>query len=335
MSVFICATIYFSIVLLLFPSPIAADYWIREMIVIKHDIASKYKNKNKIIVMSGSSTLFSIDTNMLTKELNLPSINYGLMVGLPIETIFNEIKKVVKTGDIIILPLEPDYYCKEENNGFREFEIRNAIAWNYEYWNQLNIIEKISSVIFMNARFPIEVLKSKWSQIVNPEILKQRLEALDDGLILKKFNDESKKIDENIYSIYNVDSLGNIRNTNDSTYQGSPRRADVDIKICEKTYNRLLKFTTEMKDNGVRIYFAHTPYVKLDDLDYKKIKDTGEEFNKKISVIAPMLDNKEELLFPLSSFLNTELHLNSIGRKDRTQNLIKSLNIKINDIKLN
>lgn len=317
--------LYFSPIFLLTPSPIIAEYWIREMMVIKKNIALNHKNKNKIIVLSGSNTLFSIDTNMISNAFNMPAINYGLMGGLPLETLFNEMIDVAQRGDIIILPLEPDSYCKEEIEGYREFEIRNAIAWNYPYWNKLNIFEKILSIRYMNPKFPLEIVEAEITKRFNPASIEPRLNALDDDLILKKFYDPDKNIDAQLYSIYNVDNLGNIANTNDNIYRGLPRRAEIDIKVCTKSLNKLISFNKLMEKRGVQIYFANTPFVQLDDLDYKKIEVSDSKFNKILSDIAPVLDERMDLIFPLPLFLNTELHLNSEGRTIRTNSLIKSL----------
>jgi hypothetical protein len=326
--------LYFLPVFLLFPSPISAEYWIREMMVIKKSIASTYKGKIKIIVLSGSSALFSIDTNAMSQELGMPVINYGLMGGLPLETLFNEMFEVAERGDILILPLEPDAYCKEEIEGYREFEIRNAIAWNYGFWKGLSLRDKLLSLRFVSSKFPLEIVEARFTQIFKPTSITARLNALNDDLILQVFNDPKKDINVNLYSIYNVDSLGNIKNTADSSYKGSPRRADLEIKICDKSLKKIIAFKKIMDKSGVQIYFANAPFVELDDLSLKSIMMADNKFKKTLSNVAPVLDSRSDLLFPISSFLNTELHLNSIGRAARTNMLIESMqknNVTKND----
>ena len=46
---------------MLIDAPIAAEYWIAELITVKRELAKEYAGKNKIIVAGGSSTLFSVN----------------------------------------------------------------------------------------------------------------------------------------------------------------------------------------------------------------------------------------------------------------------------------
>ena len=316
---------YFSPIFLLSPAPVSAEYWIREMIVIKRNIAQAYKGKNKIFVLAGSNALFNIDTRTLASEFNLPAINYGLMGALPLETLFSEIFEVAESGDIVILPLEPDSYCKEKIEGYREFEIRNAIAWNYHYWKELSYLERILAVRFVSSKFPIEIIAARFEQAFDPKSIAPRLNALNDDFILNKFNDPKKNIDVNLYSIYNVDSLGNIKNTNDSLYSGTPRRADTEINICTTSLNKIIVFKDLMIQRGIKIYFANTPFVRLADLNYEHIAIFDSKFRQILSNIAPVLDSRLDLIFPLPLFLNTELHLNSTGSEFRTKLLIEAM----------
>ena len=325
LGIMAAALVYFSPIFLLAPSPILGEYWTREMIVIKRDISRQIGSKNKLIIASGSSTLFSIDTNILTKEFNIPAVNFGLVVSLPIETLFYEIDRASNGGDIVILPLEPDFYCKEEIDGYREWEIRNGIAWNRAYWDGLGLLEKLSFIKYISPTFPMDVVKAKYAQWADPASIAPRLNALNDDFVLAKFNSPQPP-DENIYSIYNMDRLGNIKNTDESLYTGPPRRADLEIRICDSTFSKLKEFVARMTAKDVRVYFANTPFVSIEGLDHDKINLTSDAFDKKLSTIAPVIDSKSELIFSRNLFLNTELHLNATGRSIRTRRLIDAMN---------
>ena len=268
---------------------------------------------------------------MLSTVFNIPVINYGLMGGLPLETLFNEMINVVEEDDILILSFEPDAYCKEEIEGYREFEIRNAFAWNYPYWRSLSLLDKVLSLRFMSSKFPIEIVDARIAKKFSPISIEQRLAALDDDFILARFHDPKKNISDNLYSIYNVDALGNIKNTDHQLYTGTPRRADIDIKICTGSLKKIRDFKKIIEQKNAKIYFANTPFVKLEDLNYSNIEKVDIDFRQILSEIAPVLDARADLIFPVSSFLNTELHLNSIGRAARTKLLVESM--KKNGIK--
>src|ERR1035437_6583536 len=55
--------LYFSVCLFL-PAPISAEYWVRELIGIKRILANSIVSP-RIIILGGSSTLFSIDARQI------------------------------------------------------------------------------------------------------------------------------------------------------------------------------------------------------------------------------------------------------------------------------
>lgn len=323
-SFFISAILYCSLVFFLYPAPIVAEYWIREMMVIKRTLALPFVGQNKIIIAAGSNALFSIDTNMIAQVFKRPALNFGLTAGLPLTSILREVDKVTEKGDIVILPLEPDYYCRENDKYYQEWQYRNAVAWYTDLWQAMSIREHLAALSYIDPLFPIEMLKARIAEVIKPSSISQRLNALDDQAILKKYT-QPKDVSEPIYSIYNIDSLGNIKNTADSSYSGTPRQADAPIRICVNTTNTLRDFVQKMKQKGVTIYVAHTPYVETEGLDRRAVQKASDEFNEALSTFVVVLDSKADLIFKRSLFLDSDMHLNTVGREQRTKILIKDL----------
>ena len=244
------AIFYYSLIFALFPTPVAAEYWVRELLVFKRDIAKNLAGQPKIIVASGSSTLFNVDTNILSAALKRPTINLGLMGGLPLDTILEEINTVSGPGDLVIMALEPDYYCREANPGYDPWQIRNAIAWNHR------------------------------------------------------------------------DGLGNVKSVHESSYTGPPQRADEDTKICTQTLKQLTDFAGALKSRNINIVFANTPYMTFDGLDPIKVTDSSRRFSAALKHIAPVIDDRNELIFSRDQFFDSVMHLNASGRELRTQRLL-------------
>jgi len=319
------ALIYVSPIFLLFPAPITAEYWVREMLVMKRHIAMELGNQKKIVIAGGSSVLFGIDSNEVSRALKLPALNFGLMAGLPLDTVFREIKGVVNNGDILVLALEPDYYCREADRGYDEWQIRNAMAWDYQYWQQMPLLEKVASLRFIRPLFPIEVITARIDLWTEAPILKARLAALDDDLIIKKYTNPEPQTN-NLYSIDNIDNRGNLRNSDESSYNGDPpSKADQEIRICDGTFKKLGDFVADLRSRQVAIFFMNPPYMQLDNLDYAKINATDDAFIKKLNPLGPVLDRKSEILLPRNNFLNSDMHLNNKGRAFRTRLLIERL----------
>src|SRR5689334_412801 len=71
--------------LALAPAPIAAEYWVRQAMVVKADISHRHDSGRKALVVGGSSALFSIDTRALTAEFGVPFVNLATHARLPLE----------------------------------------------------------------------------------------------------------------------------------------------------------------------------------------------------------------------------------------------------------
>lgn len=316
---------YYSIIFVLFPTPVAAEYWVREMLVLKRNLAQNLAGQPKIIVASGSSTLFNVDTNVLSNALHRPTINLGLMGGLPIETIFNEVNTVSVPGDLVIMALEPDYYCRETNPGYDPWQSRNAIAWNYTFWQNKSFFEKIAAIPALGSEFPLEMIQARLEAIFKPEILTPRLNALNDAKILDKYLNPPAASPESIYSIYNMDRLGNVKTVGESNYAGPPIRADEDIRICPQTLEKLTRFVEGLKSRKIKVVFANTPYIAFDELDLQKVDQSAKQFSTALEPLGPVIDRRSELVFPRDHFLDAVLHLNLKGRERRTQRLLTDI----------
>jgi hypothetical protein len=306
------------------PTPVAAEYWVQEMLTIKQDIAKKHSHERKIVIASGSSTLFSIDTSYLSKELGMPVINYGLMGGMALDKILSETSAITNRHDIVILALEPDYYCREENKGFDEWLLRNAIAWDHNYWNELSLSERLLAIRTLGLRFPLEMLQAQFDLHYRPEVIEPRLTALNSESVLRRFSTAQVNAD-NLYSVYTMDSLGNIKNTNENSFTGEGNRADQAFKICKNTLGKLEGFVTQQKTKGVAVYFIHTPFVNRLDLDSNLIDTVSQAFSDTLSPVAQVLDDIKDVIFDRTLFLNSALHLNALGREARSNKLLVRL----------
>lgn len=329
LTTFVCTFLfaliaYISLIPALGPTPVAAEYWVQELLVIKRDIIRTYADDRKIIIASGSSTLFSIDARLLSEQLGLPVINFGMMGGMPLERILEETDAASSKNDIVVLPLEPDYYCREEITGFKEWELRNAVAWDHVYWSRLSLYDRLTAIRYLGFKFPLEMLIARFDTVFRPAITEPRLFSLGATAVLDKFA-KPPPLADNLYSVYSMSPFGDIRNTSESDYTGESRRADQPIKICAHTLERLKTFTSQQKAKGVSVFFANTPYVAIDDLEPAAVDNASKQFSMVLSALAPVLDDRSALIFNRELFLNSALHLNANGRELRTRQLLEKL----------
>lgn len=66
----------------------------------------------RMIVMSGSSVAFGVDSDLLSRELEIPVVNAGLHFQLGSHFLMQQLKNTVRKGDIVLISME--YVMKSE-----------------------------------------------------------------------------------------------------------------------------------------------------------------------------------------------------------------------------
>ena len=119
-----------------------ADY-INYLIEQKNAKAQEFDEKygNKIVFFSGSNTLYGINSKYMHQKSNLPIINYGISMGLE-HYIFDEVKKILKSGDIVIMPLEFSLYRKN-NLSVSPQLAEYLITYGKDYVQKLSPMQKL------------------------------------------------------------------------------------------------------------------------------------------------------------------------------------------------
>jgi hypothetical protein len=303
------------------PAPIAAEYWVREMIVVKHSIARRYQGRPKIIVASGSSSLFGVDTRQLGREVGVPAINFGLHAALPLSKILAETSLVAERGDAVILALEPHYYCGE---GVTEWQARNTIAWDHEKWNSWSTLERIEAIGALSPTAMVEIVAARLGDPKSSRSLARRVAALDDEKILSKFGAAGVP-DRFGYSAYHLDNLGNMLQIGGAEFRDRARSVEAETRICSGSLATLETFVRQMEGRGVAVRFANSPFVSNGEYSKKRVGKVSQKFSDAIGQIAPVLDSREDVMFPREYFFNTDSHLNDQGRKLRTQRLVRAI----------
>lgn len=309
-------------VALMTPAAIRAEYWVGELMVVKREIVRSYHGQRKILFVSGSSSMFDIDTLALTRNLGLPVLNLGLHMSLPLSEILSMGSDAAESGDVVILPLKPHYFCE---GGLTTWQIRNQIAWDRDRWIALGPLDKLKAAGKAGPMLPLEIALARTEQAFAPESLSKRLRALDARETVTRFH-ASLPPRSFSYSAYNVDALGNMLGTESTgPFRGVAQSASATSGLCRSSRALLKQFTIQLQARGVRVFFAGTPYVEDGRVDAAVIDAADEGLASQLTDIAPVLERRTSLVFDRRFFLDTDLHLNAEGRVKRTRLLLKAL----------
>ena len=306
---------------MLIDAPVPAEYWVGEMLIIKKELIKKHAGKNKIIFAGGSSILFGIDAGYVSKQIGLPVINFGLHAGLRPKKILKEVSTIVERGDVLILAFEPPYYdCNEK---LTAWQVNNIIGWDHNTWRDMSYLEKIDFVSSVSFATFTSMLQAAFQRRYYPSKVSERLATLDRATVLSRFH--SRNIPNSFrYSAYQLDDFGGMQRTEGSRYSGKVVDIRKPTHICGSTKSYLIAFVNTMKKKGVRVYFANTPYIASEtNIDVQQQSESG--FLGELASVGCMLDQRQDLIFDRKYFFDTSYHLNSEGRRLRTNHIIKAI----------
>lgn len=137
-------------------APVKAEWWLKEAVVKKTKLLEKIDAPERIIIISGSNSLFGFDSTVIEKGTGIPTFNFGLHASLDISYLEKIAKKITKQGDIIIAPLEYSFYLRE--NRYSDWFINNMLGWGSDYISDLSFIDKLKFFSHTEAKRVFEGL---------------------------------------------------------------------------------------------------------------------------------------------------------------------------------
>lgn len=323
------ATSYLAVhflVCLFFASPIPAEYWVRELILIKRMLANSI-SAPRIIFLGGSNVLFSIDARQVEETTGVRSVNMGLHAALRLDFVLTVGKDVARPGDILVLALEHNYFsCNREP--WNDWELRNALAWNRSYFDSLPLVTRIGAVFSGGSpKLLFDIITNKLGSIITPKAYADRVATLAPiETIWERYRSGKLRSRNFAYSAYNVDDRGDMQNNIGTEFFSDPGIPTIEpSNICPYALSILASFVARMKEDGVRVFIAHTPYL-IEGAPEAGWQEAENKFSRDIgSIGATILDRREELFLPRGYFFNSSYHLNQIGRRERTKIMIADL----------
>jgi len=319
------------VILFTIRTPIPAEYWVREFIVVKQYQAAAMPSP-KLIFAGGSFTLFGIDAVEVQRSLGLPAINLGLHAGMRLEDHLAEVSLAAKPGDVVVLSLEPAYY-NYYTYRWNGWDLRNAIAWDHASLDSLPFGRRLQLFVeSSDISISLDLVETGIIEHFFPTSLRRRQEALGpDQAIIARYLAEQGKSPVFVFDISNLDSNGDMLNTEGTTIalEGKKTSPMEPASISPYAESVLVPFLEEMKNRQVRVFFDYTPYM-LSLKPGEEWKESEVAFSGEIRRIGgELLEQRDAFFYPNSLFFNSYLHLNAQGREKRTQTLIEALRHKL------
>lgn len=290
--------------------------WIRNSLLKKHENADI--EQNKLIITGGSSTLFGMRTKDISEELNIPVYNLAIHAGLGLEFILDDAKEVLKSGDVVILPLEYNHFYSTGGKA------KLALDYNAAFGNEKPGLIDIDSMKLVFEEKPYDNTKKIAKSLIKNDV--QELVENPNGYNSQNLNDHG-------------DQTNHFGQQELSLAKVVP--VDIPKEFKETSGLKLIKeFNNWCKENSINLFvtFPNTMYFKeYEENDYKEYFYYLNEYflDHNISTIGKPSD----FLFDKKYFYDTGYHLNEEGMTIRTSefiSLIKGLSeIKILQLQSN
>lgn len=275
----------------------------------KESYASQVKG-NKIVFLSGSNTLFGIRSKDVEDYFGIPSVNLAVHYGLQIDYMLNRARRVLRSGDLVILPLEYSHYTYDGSYSIiQSFYIR---TYDREYFKSLPLLKQLKHLINTT---PLDFAKS-----VNEQL---------------SFEGKEPPLGSGVYNSRTLNKNG------DETYGEDPRYDRLDRAqpfaiptVLEETYGmqKIKEFSLWCAENGIEMYITWPNTMCFDAYE----EDAYEKFFK--FIIGYLSENKvkyigdyRQFFFQKEYFYDGPYHLNQQAITIRTKMLI---DIMENDLAL-
>jgi len=292
------AIAFISAVIYQMGAPVPSSRWIYELNQLKMGYLTSIQTP-KLILVSGSNTLYGISCQTLEEKLKRPCVNTALTQELGLDYILDHARQIAQPKDTILMPLEYQLYITHGTPS--ELLLDYVIAYQPNYLESLNSLQKIRLIMG-----------------VSPQRLFQGILAKGQSLSSLTSSYQSRITPQG-------DSLDNLKitNKNDQIIKGFKPFNLQEYQISNYAREQLSRFIVWCRENQVNLIVTWPSTVNFSeyqDPNTQKFFNSIAMFYRQEQV--PILGTPENFMYDKLLFYNSVYHLNDQGRQKRTKKII-------------
>lgn len=290
------------------------EYWVKQVYLCKHEIARRLEEVStpRIIIISGSNSMFGINNKTLEELTGCPVINMATHAGLPLEYLMFEANKHIRKGDIVVLPLEYNYYWREPNE---KWQIDNLFAWGKDFLRNAHWGEKISYIWRVPTSFFI-------NEVTKPHLSKNEKALTDNWCKFLNYPYSRIRFSQfGVYGLGRMKSDGTVVSGNQNLFT-----KDIDYRLDYRSENleKIAYYKKMVEGKGAT--FVLTYPVMMDNSLFKtrspQIQEQLKRFIEALRYHGLFLScSFESAVFSRKDMHDSEYHLTSQGADIRTRRL--------------
>lgn len=256
----------------------------------------------RLILMSGSSMAFGVDSDLLSKELEIPVVNASLHFMLGSRFMMDELKATIKKGDIVLITLE--YIVTSEGESEEKLVVSDFYPPAKDWIHFTSFLEEIGAYTLHRLTDFKLLIGEIWSGT--------RQKPID-------INDNTSVFFRKCFA-KNGDLIGHLNNIQPKF---EVPEISVDVEFSEQIQD-LNDFEAFAKQKGVKVFFTFPCYVES---GYEKnilvINKIKQQFNNNLNFT--ILGSPENSVMDDVFFYDSVFHPNAQGRKIFSSRLIQLL----------
>ncbi|MEO1791828.1 MAG: hypothetical protein AAFR25_06355 [Cyanobacteria bacterium J06629_19] len=269
-------------------------YWLKRLYQNKVAIAAE-TTEPKLIVTGGSGAHYTINSDLLSKEIGRPVVNLGIDGPVGLDVILPSILETVKPGDVVLLI--PEYLILQSQNGFGPKSGLFGVAIGQPG------LGGVPAKQLALETFQLGIPSLRWSVKSVVDLAEEgKLTGYYDGPLTERGDPTETKLRE-----------------------GDWWPLEVKEPASRHAIARIQQFKTEVEAKGGALIIS-VPWIYgdvEDDRTLGNVQKTAEA----LADIAPTLVNEETMnMQPTPElFADTHYHLKPEGREVRSQQLARQL----------
>ncbi len=276
------------------------------------ELGEKYERLNsiqgeKLVVVGGSSVAFGLNSAVLSREVGMPVVNFGLYANLGTKLMLDLSKSGIGEGDIIVLA--PEMNDQTLSLYFNSETTLQALDGNFGMLKSIDR-ENYEALIGASWGFAADKLVYTVSGRA-PE---------NSGAYMKKWFNE---YGDNIYDRpYNEMSVTPKNITLDYKYDSE----DGTVSEYEEFIDYVNEYVEFCTGKGATVYFSFPPMNEIALTDYNTEENISAFYDNLVSSLhCKIISDINDYIMNEGYFFDSEFHLNDAGVNIRTANLANDL----------
>jgi len=299
------------------------------------DFLLRHTQGSRLIIDSGSNSLYGINSRILEKELGVLTINIADNGSIPLQEKLYRLDKFSHKGDVVLLPIEWLHYFSSKNSS--HFFLENLFDELNFYYNEMSFLVKLQLI----SETPFSSVLKKSIVILNNKTYKARDEYMRFINYKNEFNNKAR---------------GDYQHTGEKpilTHWVKDFTCNEGILgnnlVLSSMFKKNVTLINKLQKKGVHVLFTwpvvvgDNCYQGEDSIKLKKFVVQIKNYLKQNNII--MIGEPEDSLFKKQAMFDSYYHVNSVARDIRTNRLLvklknleiitykhKNTNLNINEI---